>query len=692
MRSIFGRCIAIAMMAAIALAWQSPPVYADEHAEAVGDADDAALAAAKAATKAADAAETAAKAATKAADAADESATEAEDASKAAVAADGSTADRKAARDAATAARGAATAARERAGNGPDDAGDDDAMGIDSAWGRYLKALDEAGMEKNDMGALLISTTGDDAWDNARQAKAEFDRLTGVNNSPPDTEDAVVAEQAKKDAETAQTDAETAQKDAEAHRTAARIRATFAAERAEVAIAAAGRAATAAVTAAEAAVTAAEADVASDPSLANLDALETARADLEAAEDRAGDYPLVGDAGDETGDETGDENGDETGDENGDETGMMPMDMGMQVAPNGVGDLLLFGYWTTQEGRGTLVALTNTGDMTANVHVRVREGAGSQDVGDFTVCMGAGDVWTAAITADGTTSRLMVGNGGSCGTTSAVPADGLIIGAASGYLEAFTIDAMDGGADSLTGTATIVSVMGGFASSYNATALVGLDAMNTAAATGGHGVKYALAREGGVDKEVLLGRWTATTAMTSAVDSLTQVVLTFPGGGQPGKDDAITAHVFNEDGGSNNSPRSLMLNQEVNVCTFWNANFTMNDRVAFECNGGNKLLVAFDQGWFRLVNNTVGAEMDNVNAMSAKRFAAIGLQFSAFMGETGSFDQSYPIQWMAYSGAGGMGAAPWSYMMDDGEIKMIYPGDNMAGSVEMMGMDESEME
>ena len=368
----------------------------------------------------------------------------------------------------------------------------------------------------------------------------------------------------------------------------------------------------------------------------------------------------------------------------------MPMDMGMQVAPNGVGDLLLFGYWTTQEGRGTLVALTNTGNMMTDVHVRVREGAGSQDVGDFTVCMGAGDVWTAAITSDGTISRLMVGSAGSCGTDP-VPADGMIINAAAGYLEAFTIDAMDGGADSLTGTATIVSVMDGFASSYNATALVGLDGMNTSAPTSGHEVKYALAREGGVDKEVLLGRWTATTSMTSAVDSLTQVVLTFPGAGQPGKDDAITAHVFNEDGNSNNSPRSLMLNQEVNVCTFWNANFTMNDRVAFECNGGDKLLVAFDEGWFRLVNNAVGAEMDAVDSMPAKRFAAIGLQFSAFMGDSGSFDQSYPIQWMAYSGAGGMGAAPWYYMMD-GEMMMIDPGDNMTGSVEMMGMDESEME
>ena len=386
----------------------------------------------------------------------------------------------------------------------------------------------------------------------------------------------------------------------------------------------------------------------------------------------------------------GDDDDDDTmaGDDDDDDDGMMMADMDMQVAPNGVGDLLIFGIWTTQEGRGTLVALTNTGSMMTNVHVRVREGMGSQDVGDFTVCLGAGDVWTAAIVSDGATSRLMVGNAGSCAGPSALPADGVIIGASFGYLEAFTVDAMYGGADSLAGTATIISVSDGFASSYNATALVGLDAMDTAAESGGHDVKYALAREGGVDKEMLLGRWTAAT---SPAVSRTHIVLTFPGSGQPGKDDLITALIYNEDGQSNNSPRSLMLGQEVNICTFWNKMDTEINRVAFECNGGNKLLVDFEGGWFKLVNNAGGMEMDNVDAMPAKRFAAIGLQFSTFMGENGAFDQSYPIQWMAYSGAGGMGAAPWSYMMDDGMMMMINPGDNMTGSVEMMGMDDSDM-
>ncbi len=78
------------------------------------------------------------------------------------------------------------------------------------------------------------------------------------------------------------------------------------------------------------------------------------------------------------------------------------MAMGMQVAPGGVGDLLLFGYWTTQMGRDTLLAITNTDTaMDAAVHVRILEGKASAEVRDFTVCMSAGDVWTAAIMTDG---------------------------------------------------------------------------------------------------------------------------------------------------------------------------------------------------------------------------------------------------------------------------------------------------
>ena len=365
---------------------------------------------------------------------------------------------------------------------------------------------------------------------------------------------------------------------------------------------------------------------------------------------------------------------------------MMPMDMGMQVAPGGVGDLLLFGYWTTQMGRDTLLAITNTDTaMAAAVHVRILEGKASAEVRDFRVCMSPGDVWTAAIKTDGAgASRLMVGNPGSgaatsC-TSSAVPADGMLLGADFGYLEAYTMDAMMGGADTLAGTATIVSPSMGFASSYNATALVGFNAEDEAAAANTNYVKMALAREGGVDKEVLIGRWTASTTM---IDSLTQIVLTFPGSGQPGKD-MVTAHVYDEAENDNLSPRSLAMTQEVNVCTFWNRSYTNNNRVKLECNGVGELLTDAEQGWYRFVNNTVGVELDNPNLPPATRFPVIALQFSFFTGANDVlFDQSYPIQWMAEVGAGAMDAmgnsAPWYSMMYNG--MMIEPGDNMMGGL-----------
>ena len=381
----------------------------------------------------------------------------------------------------------------------------------------------------------------------------------------------------------------------------------------------------------------------------------------------------------------------DTAGEDDEDDGVPPTAMGMQVGPgSGVGDLLIFAYWTSQMGRDTLLAITNTDLMNdAAVHIRIMDGVASAEVRDFTICMSAGDVWTAAIMTDGAgMSRLMVGNAGSgtsC-TNDAIPADGALLASDFGYLEAYTMnDSMSGGgADSLSGTATIVAPAMGFASSYNATALTGFDATDESAVVN-TAVRMALAREGGVDKEVLIGRWTAGSTI---VDTRTQFVLTFPGSGQPGaapSPDRVTAHVFDEDENDNLSPRSLLLDQEVNICTFWNKNDTGNNRVALECNDGTHLLTDAEGGWYRIINNVAGTELDNPGLPPATRFAVVGLQFSFFQGTNGIFDQSYPIQWMAEVGAGAMNAmgqsAPWHYPMGDYDLMMIDPGDNMMGGL-----------
>ena len=228
MRSIFGKCIAIAMMAAIALVWQSPPVQADEHSGDVRDARTSARADARAAGAAVKAAEDAAEDAEDAAVAADEAADAAETAADAIdAAADASTADIDAARDAADAAREAADDARERAGykqpDGDAEVGDpamlgNSAVDAEDAWGQYKEALLQAGSQKyvearytdernedyiveedaategdiipykNAVGDAVANAAMDDAWSNYRETQWEYDQVDEDDHDADDAE------------------------------------------------------------------------------------------------------------------------------------------------------------------------------------------------------------------------------------------------------------------------------------------------------------------------------------------------------------------------------------------------------------------------------------------------------------------------------------------------------------------------
>lgn len=410
-----------------------------------------------------------------------------------------------------------------------------------------------------------------------------------------------------------------------------------------------------------------------------------------------------------------------------------------QVTPNGVGDLLIFGYWTTAD-RDTLVAITNAfgGQAQRFVHIRIREGVASTEVTNFTVCLSPGDVWTAAITTAGPgVSSLQVANPGSCDaavlggqgiTPPPAPTDPPIgLNANFGYITAYAIECSanisplglcpsapippagndDGGDDTLMGTATLVDATAGFSSSYNATSFIGFDAINESAnvrnanntgrahllytmVSGGvpavvagptpistgsarSDVANALANEGGVSKELLMGRWTASTVFNSSTD----VILTFPTGDFPGVVDPVSIWVFDEEENFNFSPRSIVLDWEVNICTFQNPSVTATGDTEFSCNGNNTNLGGtggqsvqgpggtFQGGWFRIINNNdllpfgigdgTGVEFDDINAIPDMAFPVIGLVFSFFEGVSGIFDQAYPIQWASVTGLGGIG-------------------------------------
>ena len=186
-----------------------------------------------------------------------------------------------------------------------------------------------------------------------------------------------------------------------------------------------------------------------------------------------------------------------TDDDTDDDGDMMPM-----VTANGVGNLLKFSFWTTTDDRDTLLAVTNPGYGPANVGVKIVDGMG-MPVATFTICLSKGDVWTARLMSDGEgKSMLDVVNPGNC--VSDMPtADMLPLAADHGFIEAYTTDGM------IMGVANIVSPMGGFSSIYNAVSLVNFDPMSE---TKMADIQYALAMEGGIRKDMLIGRWAASPA------------------------------------------------------------------------------------------------------------------------------------------------------------------------------------
>lgn len=99
----------------------------------------------------------------------------------------------------------------------------------------------------------------------------------------------------------------------------------------------------------------------------------------------------------------------------------------VNLNPRGLGQVLIYPYYSVNQGQDTLFSMTNAGDVGKVVHVRFHEGYNGRVALDFLVFLSAHDVWTAAISA----TSDAAGNGAvlrtpdhSC-TLPAIPATGL---------------------------------------------------------------------------------------------------------------------------------------------------------------------------------------------------------------------------------------------------------------------------
>jgi hypothetical protein len=97
----------------------------------------------------------------------------------------------------------------------------------------------------------------------------------------------------------------------------------------------------------------------------------------------------------------------------------------VNLNPDGLGQVLIYPYYTVNAGQSTLISVVNTTNAVKAVKVRFLESLNSREVLDFNLYLSPFDVWTAAIVADGTDGpgRLITSDT-SC-TAPAIPAGGV---------------------------------------------------------------------------------------------------------------------------------------------------------------------------------------------------------------------------------------------------------------------------
>lgn len=97
----------------------------------------------------------------------------------------------------------------------------------------------------------------------------------------------------------------------------------------------------------------------------------------------------------------------------------------VHVNPDGLGQVLLYPYYTVQNGFDTYVHVVNTTDSVKAVKVRFLEGKNSQEVLDFNLYLSPHDEWAGVITRSATTDGAVLKTADtSCIAPAALPAAG----------------------------------------------------------------------------------------------------------------------------------------------------------------------------------------------------------------------------------------------------------------------------
>jgi hypothetical protein len=124
---------------------------------------------------------------------------------------------------------------------------------------------------------------------------------------------------------------------------------------------------------------------------------------------------------------------------------LLPSAQAVNLATDGLGQALIFPYYTTRSGWNTLFNITNTSNQVVVIKVRFHEGYNSRDVFDFNVVMSPFDVWNGTL-SNGTGNVPSFSTSDRTCTVPAIPAGGqLFQGSGANGTLAYTGAAADGG-------------------------------------------------------------------------------------------------------------------------------------------------------------------------------------------------------------------------------------------------------
>ena len=89
----------------------------------------------------------------------------------------------------------------------------------------------------------------------------------------------------------------------------------------------------------------------------------------------------------------------------------------VHINPDGLGQVVIYPYFTVRNGNATLMSIINTTSLTKAVKVRFLEGKNSREVLDFNLFLSPQDIWTGVILATADGAKLETGDN-SCVTPS----------------------------------------------------------------------------------------------------------------------------------------------------------------------------------------------------------------------------------------------------------------------------------